>query len=180
MEIFILPKAKWTRKRKFNPTYAARQVIDDIPLEQAQNQRKPKRGKTRRMKGLPCSMMVAASGQAGRGLEEWMHRQSVAQINILESGRNAIPQAEAKTTHGDFGALRLDGLAGRTGIGSAISQPPKGSRRQALTHADLKRLYRAQNHVWQMIARCMRSGQELLQVVAYMLDIATHQRVQKD
>ncbi len=105
MEIVILPKVRRTRKRKINPTYAARQVIevlDDTTLKSTHNQRKPKRGKMQKMKGLPYSAMVTATGQAGRGLEEWMHRQSAAPASTLDSGWSAIPQAEADTTRGDF------------------------------------------------------------------------------
>ena len=186
MNTVILPQARQSRKRKPDPAIAKRHVIDTMLPSSPQPQRKPKGGKARKPKAAMNVRMAVTVSQTGKSLDEWLQQQSAAQTKCPPpTGWTHIPQIDDAVVRVSFDkwhkgkgpGSRLQ--AGNTCQGSFIQHIQSGlpeSQRRACqhskrmlqpgtSHADLERLYGEQNHMWQVLAKCKRSGPVHFQVM---------------
>ena len=178
LDITILPKARRSRKRKPDPAYAIRHTISITSAEPVQVKQVSKRGKTARMKAAPPAVtMVTEIGKAGVPLEDWLHKCSQdTHTQPLQAGWASIPQTQDVITQISFHQWRKKGhvkrvseiVRPRKGIfishsfntGGTVHKYPLDIRRSSPSHGELERLYGDQNHMWRVLAKCLRSGRE--------------------
>ena len=162
MNIVILPKARRSRKRKPDPAFAMRHVIDTTLPMSPQPQRKSKRGKAKKLKAATNVRMAVTVGQTGRPLDEWLQQLCAAQTSCPPPSEwTPIPQIDAVAMRADFNEWRKGKgpgsrlQAGNTCRGIFIKhiqsglpesqrracQHPKRIRQPGVSHADLERLY---------------------------------------
>ena len=180
MNNVTLPKARRSRKRKPDPAFAKRHVIDTMLPSSPQPQRKAKRGKARKPKAAINDRMAVTVGQTGKSLDEWLQQPSPAQTSCPPpTGWTHIPQIDGAAVRASFDDWQQGrGLgsrlqAGKTCQGICIKpiqsgmpesqcracQHPKRTRRPGVSRADQERFYGERNHMWRVLAKCKRSGQ---------------------
>ena len=107
MNVVILPKARRSRKRKPDPAFAKRHVIDTLLPSSPQPQRKAKSGKARKPKAAINVRTAVTVGQTGKSLDEWLQQPSAAQTNCPPpTGWTHIPQIDDAVVRVSFDEWR--------------------------------------------------------------------------
>ena len=108
VDIVIQPKARRSRKRKPDPSFAVSHAIAATSATPVKSQSKAKKGKFRRQLTSLDIKMATTVGQAVKALDDWLQCPS-AQLSCTSCSEwPHIPKADTTTTRMDFDAWRKD------------------------------------------------------------------------